>query len=69
MLETIREYGLECLGASGETATMRRAHAHYYLDLAQDAQAYLEGREQAGWLERLEQESANLRAALLWALE
>jgi hypothetical protein len=69
MLETIREYGLECLEASGETATIHRAHARYYLDLAQEAQAYLEGTGQAGWLERLEPESANLRAALLWALE
>jgi predicted ATPase/DNA-binding CsgD family transcriptional regulator len=66
MLETIREYGLECLEACGETATTRRAHARYYLA---QAQSYLEGTEQAGWLERLERESANLRAALLWALE
>lgn len=66
MLETIREYGLECLEACRETATTRRAHASYYLA---QAQAYLEGAEQAGWLERLERESANLRAALLWALE
>ena len=69
MLETIREYGLECLETSGEMATMRRAHARYYLDLAQEAQKYLEDTEQAMWLERLEREGANLRAALLWALE
>jgi predicted ATPase/DNA-binding CsgD family transcriptional regulator/transcriptional regulator with XRE-family HTH domain len=69
MLETIREFGLECLEACGETATVRHAHARYYLGLAQEAQVYLEGTEQAGWLERLERESANLRAALLWALE
>jgi ATP/maltotriose-dependent transcriptional regulator MalT len=69
MLETIREYGLECLEACGETATTRRAHASYYLGLAQEALARLEGEEQAGWLEQLERESANLRAALLWALE
>jgi predicted ATPase len=50
MLETIREYGLECLETSGETATTRRAHAHYYLDLAQQAQKYLEDTEQAVWL-------------------
>ena len=69
MLETIREYGLECLEASGETAITRRAHARYYLGLAQEALAHLEGKEQAGWLERLERESGNLRVALLWALE
>jgi hypothetical protein len=72
MLETIREYGLECLEASGETATTRRAHARYFLNLAQEVQPHLEGTDQAGWLERLkrlERESANLRTALLWALE
>ena len=69
MLETVREYGLECLEACGETPTTRRAHASYYLGLAQEALAHLEGEEQAGWLERLEREGPNLRAALLWALE
>ena len=69
MLETLREYGLESLEAKGETETTRRAHARYYLRLAEEALAHLEGVEQVGRLARLERESANLRAALLWAVE
>ena len=69
MLETIREYGLECLAASGEIETIRSAHATYYVSLAEKAEPELEGAQQAMWLERLEQEYDNLRAALRWLVE
>ena len=68
MLETIREYGLECLETSGEAEATRRAHAAYYLRLAEEAEPHLFGSEQVRWLERLEQEHENLRAALRWCL-
>ncbi len=67
--ETIREYGLEALVANQELEAARQAHAEYYLRLSEEAEAHLEGAEQVGWLERLEREYANLRAALQWALE
>jgi predicted ATPase len=38
MLETVREYGLECLRVSGEAVVTQRAHAHYYLSLAEKAE-------------------------------
>jgi len=66
MLETIREYGLECLDACGEAEITRRAHAAYYLVLAEEAELQTAGAQQALWLERLEREHANLRAALRW---
>src|SRR5260370_38580420 len=69
MLQTLREYGLECLAAGGETEEVRQAHALYYLDWAQGAAANLVGAEQAQWLDYLEQDYGNLRAALAWLFE
>src|SRR5260370_27286434 len=69
MLETIREYGLEALDASGEMASTRRAHTFYYLRLAEAAEAETGGPRQGVWLDRLEREHDHLRAALQWSLE
>jgi tetratricopeptide (TPR) repeat protein len=69
MLETIREYGLEALAASREMEATRQAHASYYLALAEEAARELTGPRSAVWLERLEREHDNLRAALAWSLE
>jgi predicted ATPase/DNA-binding CsgD family transcriptional regulator len=64
MLETIREYGLDELVAAGEASAARRAHAGFYLTLAEDAAARLDGCGQVEALDRLEREGDNLRAAL-----
>src|SRR5258707_11286047 len=69
MLETIREYGLECLAANGEMEMTSRAHADYYLALAEEVEPKLAGPEQATWLDRLEHEHENLRLALEGSLE
>jgi ATP/maltotriose-dependent transcriptional regulator MalT len=69
MLETIREYALECLAASGEVGGIQSTHTAYYLALAEEAEPELNGAEQRAWLERLEVEHANLRAALSWSLQ
>ncbi|HEY6407500.1 MAG TPA: adenylate/guanylate cyclase domain-containing protein, partial [Ktedonobacteraceae bacterium] len=69
MLETIREYGLEALTTSGEEQAARQAHADYFLLLAEEAEPALKGPLLVEWLERLEQEHDNLRAALRWAVE
>ena len=68
MLETVREFGLERLAASGEIEDVRRAHAEYYARLAARAEPELTGADQLAWFGRLETEHANLRAALAWAI-
>jgi len=68
MLETIREYGLESLALSGELPVMKRRHAEYFLALAEEAEPSMQGPEQGFWLDRLEAEHDNLRAALDWSL-
>jgi DNA-binding CsgD family transcriptional regulator/tetratricopeptide (TPR) repeat protein len=69
MLETIREFGLEALEASGEMEATQQAHIQYYLQLAEEAAPNFFGAEQQRWYAFLEREHANLRTALQWSLE
>jgi predicted ATPase/DNA-binding CsgD family transcriptional regulator len=69
MLETIREYAIKRLSSSGEEESIRRAHAEYYLALAEEAGPGLTTAGQVKWLNLLDAEHDNLRAALQWALE
>ncbi|GAC1617168.1 MAG: hypothetical protein NVS4B11_06050 [Ktedonobacteraceae bacterium] len=69
MLETVREYGLEALIASGEREHTRRTHAIYYLRFSEKAESELHGAQQMLWLERLEREHENIRAAMQWSTE
>src|SRR5207245_10606218 len=69
MLETIREYASEKLSATEEAEPMRRRHLAFFLQLAEEAEPKLEGAEQVAWLERLEAEHDNFRAALAWGFE
>jgi predicted ATPase/DNA-binding CsgD family transcriptional regulator len=69
LLEPIRQYASEKLEQGGEAKEVRRRHATYFLALAQQAGPRLRGPEDVEWLERLEREHDNLRAALSWALE
>jgi predicted ATPase/DNA-binding CsgD family transcriptional regulator/uncharacterized protein HemY len=68
LLETIRAYAGEKLERAGEVAELRTAHAKFYLSLAERAEPELTGPRQEDWLERLEAERSNLRAALEWSL-
>ncbi len=67
MLETISDFGRERLAEAGEEEAAFRAHAEHFLALAERAESKLTGAEQGPWLDRLELENANFRAALDWA--
>jgi predicted ATPase/transcriptional regulator with XRE-family HTH domain len=69
LLETIREYALDRLAERGEEGEIRRRHAEYCLALVEEADPHLRTAGQGAWLERLEAERGNLRAALAWAIE
>jgi tetratricopeptide (TPR) repeat protein len=69
MLETVHEFAREKLEDSAEAQEIKRAHAQYFLTLAEEAYPELRGPDQLEWLERLEAEHDNMRAALSWSLE
>jgi predicted ATPase len=69
MLETIRELARERFDASAEAEALGRRHAEWCLALAERAEPFLKGAEQAAWLQRLEDDHDNLRMGLDWLLD
>jgi predicted ATPase/class 3 adenylate cyclase len=69
MLETVHEFAREKLQESEEAEEVKKHHAQYFLTLAEEANPELKGPDQLQWLEKLEAEHDNMRAALSWALE
>jgi predicted ATPase/DNA-binding SARP family transcriptional activator len=66
MLETLRQYADEKLTEAGEREALADAHARYFVDLGERAEAGLRGRSQARWVQTVRDEHPNLRAALAW---
>jgi predicted ATPase len=66
MLQTIRDFGQERLAESPQRQVIAQRHAGYFLALAEESEQLLAGSEQARWLDLLEREQANLRAAVDW---
>jgi predicted ATPase/class 3 adenylate cyclase len=67
MLETIREFAVERLAASGAEDDLRRRHAEHFRDLAEEANQHLMLENRVDWLTLLEDEHDNIRGALDWA--
>ena len=69
MLETIREFGLEQLRASGEQEGTERRHSTYFLEMGIEAREMIDGRDQAHWLELLASDYDNFRSVLDRSIE
>ncbi|MDQ3958556.1 MAG: tetratricopeptide repeat protein, partial [Actinomycetota bacterium] len=69
MLRTLREYAFEKLDGAGETEETKDAHRAFFLALAERAAPELRGPDQVRWLEILDTEADNVRAAIRWAAD
>ena len=69
MLEVVREFALEALRAHADADAVCRSHAEYFLALGAEAEKHLKKEDSVVWLNRLEEEHDNLRAALRWSLK
>ena len=69
MLETIREYAVGRLDERPDAREVRRRHAAFYAALGEEAEPALCDGRQGEWLERLDAELGNLRAALAWSTD
>jgi len=69
MLESLRAYGVDRLVEAGELAAATRAHGTWCTALAEDAEAGIRGPDQLAWLDRLDVEHDNIRAALAHAAD
>lgn len=67
MLAVIREFAADQLAATGRQEEVVRRHAEYCIALVEEAESHLRGVNQADWLDRLEGELGNLRAAMSWS--
>jgi predicted ATPase/DNA-binding SARP family transcriptional activator len=68
LLETVRQYAAERLVSHTELNEVRNRHLDWVLALAERAEPQLDGPQQGKWLEILDVEHDNLRAALDWSL-
>jgi non-specific serine/threonine protein kinase len=69
LLETVREFALEQLSASGELAILQQRHARYYAALMSVPETVWFSAQMTSWADQLETELPNMRAALAWSLQ
>jgi predicted ATPase/DNA-binding SARP family transcriptional activator/DNA-binding CsgD family transcriptional regulator len=68
LLDTVRAFAARLLSEGGEEGSVRRRHATFYLELVNGAMAGIEGPEGKTWLDRMETEHDNARAALAFSI-
>ena len=68
-LESLREYAADKLRDADEELALRGRHLDWFVNLAERAEPELSGPRQAAWLQRLDEEHDNFRAALAWSAE
>jgi predicted ATPase len=68
-LETIRQYAMEKLVESGDAVPVRNRHVAHFIDHARRAEEHFRTAQRSLWINRLEVEHDNIRAALSWALK
>lgn len=69
LLETIRQYSYDQLVLSREASHLRDRHLEYFTRLAEEAEPHLRAAEMIEWLDILDRDADNLRAAMEWGLE
>ncbi|MCA1608018.1 MAG: tetratricopeptide repeat protein, partial [Acidobacteria bacterium] len=69
MLEVVRDFAHEAAEEAGEATTLHRRHAEFFTALSEDAEPFFQTDQSAEWLDRLEEDHDNLRAAVLWSGE
>jgi predicted ATPase/DNA-binding CsgD family transcriptional regulator len=69
LLATIRHYAKEKLTSSGEWSVIQDRHLKFFLELSEETDTKLRGEHQQLWLNMLDAEYDNIRAALAWAVE
>jgi len=67
LLETIRHYAGEKLLEAGDSETLRDRHLDFFLELAEQAEANLNGPQEMEWMTRLDADYGNLRAGMEWS--
>jgi predicted ATPase len=69
MLETVRQFALECLNESGEAQATHGRHVDYFIAMAEEADPHVRGPDQDVWMGRFKQEHENLVVAFTWCCE
>ena len=67
LLETIRHYASEKLLEAGESETLQNRHLDFFIQLAEQVEANLNGPQEMEWVARLDADYGNLRAAMEWS--